>query len=120
MDIDEVREIIEFAETIEGRKFPDGAVEAWCSVVADVPIEEARVAAAGHYRYSTEHLMPGHIESRRSGWEPSLIDDIYTDTSDSWMPTRRDPEKARKIRDEKFRAEAKSLGVDPGEILKSV
>lgn len=126
MNITEVREIIAFAEGIEGRLFPRDADTAWLSVVSSIPIEEARVAAAAHFSESTDHLMPAHITQWRRSWEPTPSDfPVRKSESDgggfddlfSRMISPKDPEETRRIRESKFLAEAERLGLNPDQLL---
>ncbi|MGC3023340.1 hypothetical protein [Brevibacterium sp. FAM 24630] len=120
MNIDEVREIIEFAEMIEGKKFPTGAADAWLSIVEGIPVEEARVAVVTHFRQSTDHLMPAHITKLQESWEPTILDDVGFEGEADAFNFNRDPAKERKVREEKFRADADELGIDPERMLKNV
>lgn len=128
MKIEEVRELIAFAGRIEGRPFPEHADLAWLSIVAHVPIEEARVAVVAHFNESTDHLMPAHITRWRESWEPSVLELYSPSEGGTGSPfedlfgqasTEKSRPEAARIRKEKYKTEVERLGIDPNETLKS-
>lgn len=106
MNVEQAQEIIDFAEVVERKGFPQRSAEIWADILATMPIEKARVSVIGHYRNSTEPLMPGHLTRRQQAWEPSEWD-LFKNNFDSAAH-----------REKRFRAEAEQLGIDPDQILK--
>lgn len=112
MNIEETREIINFASLMEGREFHPNAPEAWSMVLADVPVEEARIAVVLHYHESKDSLLPAHLNDQRKRWTPGLWDDSV---GQDGTQIGRD-----EIRERKFKEDADRLGIDPSETLKGV
>lgn len=112
MNIEETKEILNFASLVDGREFHPNAPEAWSEILSDVPVEEARVAVVAHYRESTERLMPADLNLHRKTWEASHWDSKF---DEDLAGLGRD-----EIRERKFKEDAYRLGIDPSSTLKGV
>ncbi|MGO2860622.1 MAG: hypothetical protein ACTIC1_05660 [Brevibacterium sp.] len=106
MNVEQAQEIIDFAEVVERESFPQRSAEIWADILATMPIDKARVSVIGHYRNSTERLMPGHLTRRQQAWEPTEWD-LLKNNFDSAAH-----------REKKFREEAEQLGVNSDQRLK--
>lgn len=61
MNLDETNRLLTVLQQIDKRIIDDPTVIVWQELLHDLPLDDCVRAATGHYRESTEYLMPVHI-----------------------------------------------------------
>lgn len=61
MNHSECAALLTLAARIDKRTVGEQDVEAWVEILDDVDFSDARLVLRGHYRSSTEWLMPAHV-----------------------------------------------------------
>jgi hypothetical protein len=61
---DEVIDLLTFMASYDKRTVGKADVAAWQLAVGDLPFGDSQAAVAGHYRDSTDWLMPAHVRTR--------------------------------------------------------
>lgn len=75
----EVLKILTIASAFDSRRPTDEQIEAWFSVIGDLPFPEAEIAVREHFRTSREYFMPVHVidgvraQLTEQAWEPPAL-----------------------------------------------
>ncbi|WP_449281227.1 hypothetical protein [Leucobacter sp.] len=75
----EVLKILTIASAFDSRRPTDEQIEAWFSVIGDLPFREAEIAVREHFRTSREYFMPVHVIEgvqavlAEQAWEPPAL-----------------------------------------------
>lgn len=64
MTRDEVIDLLSLAAGYDRRKAGHTDIDAWHLAVGDLRLDDARLAVVGHYRETTDWLMPAHVRQR--------------------------------------------------------
>ncbi|NJC57648.1 hypothetical protein BKA07_002683 [Brevibacterium marinum] len=79
MNIEEVREIIRFAEGVDGTNFPEDAAETWLQIVRNISIAEAWCSSCSFSAFNFPFNSSSHYAKTRAlGSEPSRLQSDQT------------------------------------------